>query len=307
MAFGNTASEWLLHNRERNYPLTAWSTRVTADNSYTLPTEVLLASNVAFNWDEYTHIGTFHIRRIQIQPNVLRFVLAARIASLIVDVATATVALPLTEATTTLEWVWLPPMPSLVGELTLGDAPQLPPGDYEFDPDGLALEMDTIRPIADKFNAIIVAGNALRGRFQLVSGDGSAARLERREDGDHVFVDSTLGDAISQDCECIDAVTEPVYTLNGVPGEHFEILEDLCFELIPGNAAIRVNNTCYDTGCGCVEAAALRNYLPKFSTAINNLTGQSETLYRRLDQIVNLPPNVHKPRQVSQRPDICED
>lgn len=180
------------------------------------------------------------------------------------------------------------------GVITLGDLEsffeQTPDGVYTFTSDETQIEPTCIRFSTvgvRSLRAVDSDGYAsllLTGDVSLVA--GSNIRFDYRPDENALVVSADPNAGYADDCDCDEANTKYVRSINGIQVADVQIVGDDCIKVTTENGVITMSDECAKPCCGCAETTFINQTINNLQTSVNTLTGNVSSLGARLEQFV---------------------
>lgn len=279
MPIGNWNLEFLNHNAQRNYPLTADSSCKDETESFTIPPDFLVELDLPIHAAMDMEPGSFFIRSIGAYATGYSVTLAYNDPNGIVEIATALI--PKQSHTRNKSYILggVEPFDDTRGKIVIGRLDTIsrqPAGIWHFSPTGAMLEPDSVRPIIRGVQALIIVDGSERsvplyGDIELVAGDNIQLIPILAEGQDpRIRINAISGEGLIQTCVCEgeEAASPCVKLFNGVPPTpdgNFNFVGDDCIEIVPTANGIKLRDKCSQPCCGCVELEAITRDLERFN------------------------------------------
>lgn len=296
MPIGIRQLEWLNHNSQRAYPLTADSSRSDTSGSFTLPDDFLLSVYLPVHYGQSVVASKFFVKAVASYASGVSVTIGYDAVGGAVDVASAVFA---RSTHTPYQMYALGGMGDFVdsrGHIVVGSLDQLdnqPAGMFQFDIAGGRLEPDCIRPFlrgvmslqAD--NGVELSPKAY-GNVRLQAGRNMriTAQVEVGQDPVIVF-DAISGEGLTDACVCQDAAA-PIKTVNGLGPDNngnLQLLGDDCIDIQAAGNVITLRDLCSKPCCGCEELEAITAALEAFGDKAATLEKFLTNLDARVTQM----------------------
>lgn len=183
------------------------------------------------------------------------------------------------------------------GVVCLGDLDDFfektPDGVYEFSAQETRIEPTCIRPGAvgvRSLQAIDGSGytsQRLTGDVRLVAGRN--VRLDYSPDDNAILVSADSNSGYYEKCDCGQAGSRTVKSINGIQVERVKIVGDDCVQVDTdsGSGVITISDTCAKPCCGCAETIFINQTINDLQTSMGTLEGNVASLGDRLMTFVN--------------------
>ena len=168
-----------------------------------------------------------------------------------------------------------------------------PEGVYNFSSSETQIEPTCIRPS-------IVGVRSIRSvdgvgySSQMLSGDvkliaGRNIRLDYSPDDNAIWISADPNSGYSDKCDCGEAESKTVRSINGIAVEDVKIVGDDCVNVDTdtGSGVITITDTCAKPCCGCAETIFINQTINDLQTSVNTLEGNVSSLGDRLLTFVN--------------------
>jgi hypothetical protein len=295
MPVGYTSVEWLDANAERSYPLADFATRRDRSGAFALPDSFLLSLYFPVGAAAALDSGKFFLRRIT------SFAAGYGIALGYDDgsdappvVATATVVRATHVERNAYALIGTGDFDDSIGRVVVGRLEEIdlqPPGVFDFDYAGGALDLDGIRPTLRGVSsfAIVVAGQVSRRYYGDIQWEaGTNIRLSIPGSTQQVRIDAIDGAGLTEDCPCADVANlpPPIRSISGVApaGDgSFTLSSGTCVDITPTANGLALTNPCASPCCGCAELEAITRELEHFGDEATTLKRFVDNLKAQMD------------------------
>lgn len=272
--------EFLNHNAQRSYPLTADATKKDLTGSFTLPDDFLVGLDIPVSTAMDMETGLFFIRQIGLFASGVQLIFAYQTVSGPVDIATALIPDNNFERNSVFALGGVAPFDDIYGKVVIGKIStikQQPPGLFSFDLAGGRIEPQAIRPMIRSITSLAIAdaeGNQserLYGDIELVAGTNIQLSTVITAEETKIIISSINGEGTIEQCICTgDAAETPcIKTINGIsPTQdgNFNLVGDDCIIFNPIVNGIRAEDACCQPCCGCEELEAVTRDLENLKT-----------------------------------------
>jgi hypothetical protein len=177
------------------------------------------------------------------------------------------------------------PYDDIVGKVVVGrvDTIQLQPsGLFTFDIAGSRIEPQAIRPMIRSITSMRVSsasGNLserMYGDIELVAGSNIQLSTVQTETETKIVISALQGEGTIQTCVCEGAAAEIpcVKTINGIKPQtdgNFNFVGDDCLTFTGITNGLRLDDSCCQPCCGCIELEAITRDLERFSAQRSSL------------------------------------
>lgn len=292
MPVGNWNLQWLNHNAQRSYPLTARGSKQDRSGTFSIPDDFIVGMSLCPSVDDVLSQNpdvTFYVSRIAISSSGFGVTIsvAEKIGDIDFSAALFNVFVNRAEHVKNNTYA-LTQLGAAAGTITIGDIAGIekqPPGFFEFDPAATEIEADVIRPVVHGIRSLQVLNDGalsekIYGDVVLVAGDNVRIRLEKilNEDSgtydNYVTLHAIAGAGLNEDCTCEINETAPCITsINGIAttNGNFNISPNGCIALGEMTNGLQIADICAEPCCGCSELEALRDQINRFGDGITTL------------------------------------
>jgi hypothetical protein len=283
MPIGNWNLQWLNHNAQRSYPLTARASKQDVSGTFTIPDSFIVALYFPINSNTTFTPGGFFISSILLSPAGFNIVIGYTDGQTVQrKVAAANIARANYVPNTAYSLAGVNDFYDSIGFIVLGELDEIdkqPVGLFEFDIAGAEIESDAIRPMLRAVSSLRVFNNneysdRIYGDVTLVA--GANVRIVTSVSGNVTFItiDAISGENLNQTCLCDIVKTGPCVTsINGIHtiDGNFVLSPGTCTSLVEIQNGLKIEDTCAKPCCGCSELDALRTQVDRFGDGITTL------------------------------------
>lgn len=292
--------EFLNHNAQRSYPLSAEATKQDTTGSFTIPDDFLVGLDIPISTAMNMSTGQFFIRQLGLFASGVQLIVSYMTSSsTIVDVASAlipTTGTPVRNKVFALGGI--EPFDDIVGKAVIGrldTLQQQPNGLFNFNLLGTRIEPQAIRPMIKSITSLRVvnaggtASDRLYGDIELVAGSNMQITTASSNSVTRVTFSALNGAGTIQSCVCSgEAATTPcIKTINGIPPAsdgNFNLIGDNCLSFESTAGGIKITDSCSQPCCGCAELETITRNLELFAsqrsaleTFVNELAAATAT------------------------------
>lgn len=282
MPIGNWNLQWLNHNAQRSYPLTASATKTDITGTITLPDSFIVALYLPVHSGASFTPNNFFIRNVVIGPTGFNITVGYTANGVSMNVAAANIARNVHEPNKSYALGGIGNFDDCVGRIVIGvldDIDKLPPGSYNFDINGGALETDAIRPMIRAVTRLRVLNNnelsaPIYGDVTLVAGTNVRIDVATANGATEITFNAISGTDLNQDCLCdIAQDGECIRCINGVcsPDGNFALAPDDCVSITQITNGLSFSDTCASPCCGCAELDAITQQINRFGDGVTTL------------------------------------
>ena len=285
MPIGNWNLQWLNHNAQRSYPLTARATKKSNDvgGTFTIPDSFIVALYFPLNSNTTFTPSGFFISSILVSGAGFNIVIGYTDGQTTqTKVAAANIARANYVPNTAYSLAGVNDFYDSIGYVVLGtldEIDQQPVGLYNFDIEDAEIESDAIRPMLRAVSSLRVLNNSefsdrIYGDVTLVAGANIRIVTSVSGGATYITIDAISGEGLSQTCLCDIVNTGPCITsINGVTTTdgNFVLSPNTCTALTEIQNGLKIEDTCAKPCCGCSELDALRDQVNRFGDGITTL------------------------------------
>jgi hypothetical protein len=310
MVIGVQNLEWLNHNSQRAYPLTADATRTSIDGDFTIPNDFIVSLYLPVHWGHNIDSSKFHISQVSNFPTGFSITIGYESTTITEEgetiVSTVSVASTLVSKTAHTEnqvynLSGIGDFADSKGHVVIGDIANLnneSAGNFTFNLAGGRLEPDVIRPSIRGVMSLQAQNGSqlsseLYGHVRLKAGSNFRITPIVEKDQDPVLVLSAIdGTGLNEDCECFDENPPAIRTINGIPPDdsgNFTFLGSSCLEINGRENGLEFKDVCSEPCCGCEELEVVTQALEEFgakATTLENFLVSLEARVTQMDQVV---------------------
>lgn len=290
--------EFLNHNAQRSYPLTAEATKADTTGSFVIPDDFLVGLDIPVSSAMDMETGRFFIRLLGLFASGVQLIVAYDTGSELIDVGTSLIPTNTTARNRVFALGGVEPFDDIVGKVVIGrmDTIQLQPsGLYTFNFAGTGLEPQAVRPMIKGISSMRVANAAgtvsqrLYGDIELVAGTNIQLSTSQTSTATTITISALDGEGTVTPCVCEgDAADIPcIKTINGIPpttGGNFNFVGDDCLTFNPITNGLKLTDSCCAPCCGCAELEAITRDLERFASQrsalelfVNQLAAETST------------------------------
>jgi hypothetical protein len=291
--------EFLNHNAQRSYPLTADATKRDTTGSFQIPDDFLVGLDIALSPAMDMETGRFLIRQVGLFASGVQLIFSYDNGVEVIDVATALVpfsAAP--ERNFTVGIGGLGNFDDITGKLVVGKVSTIqdqPTGLYEFNIAGSRIEPQAIRPMIKGISSLRVVpaigegGDRLYGDIELVAGNNIQLSTVATASETQIIISAIDGEGTVESCVCEGAATNIpcIKTINGIGPTidgNFNFIGDDCLNFSGIENGLQVTDACCAPCCGCDELESITRDLERFNaqratleTFVDNLLAENIT------------------------------
>lgn len=299
MPLGQWNLEFLNHNAQRSYPLTADATKKDITQSFEIPDDFIVGMDIPVSTAMDMESGKFFIRQIASYASGIQIIVAYATDEGYVDVAVASIPTSIEPRNKVFALGGIDPFDDIVGKVVIGKVTsiqQQPAGLFEFTLNDGRLEPQVIRPMIRGISALVVSdglGNTserLYGDIELVAGSNMQLSTVVSSTEAKIVISALSGEGTIEQCACEgDAATAPcIKTINGIaatPDGNFNLQGDDCLTFEPISNGLKLVDNCSTPCCGCTELEIITKDLERFNSEraslnlfINSLAAQMANL-----------------------------
>lgn len=292
--------EWLNHNAQRSYPLSADATGKDVSETFELPDDFIVSMYLPVHWGLDVVPGKFFLKSISTYPSGVSVVVGYSGESGDMNVASAVIA---RDSHTRNQVYTLGGIGNFVdsrGHVVIGSFDQLdlqPSGLFQFDLAGGRLEPDCIRPnIRGVMSLQAINGpevsEKVYGNIRLQAGRNFRISTIITESADPVIVfDAIEGEGFTDACVCQEEAPA-IKSISGVRPDNqgdLQIIGNDCLKVSTNGNVITIEDVCSEPCCGCRELEAITQALEAFgekATTIENFLINLEARVTQMDMVV---------------------
>lgn len=291
--------EWLNHNTQRAYPVSAAATGLDSGGVFTIPNDFIVGMSLPVHCGLDVVPSQFYIKRIANYSTGFAITIGY-FGDSSVDVASALIARSTHTENQSYGLGGLGDFADSRGHIMIGSLAGIddqPAGLFEFDLAGGLLEPEVIRPHIRGVMSIRLQNgselsDSLYGYVRIIAGRRIRFRTTIAEGEDPiVIVDAIDGEGLIDDCLCGDS-TEPIRTINGVSPDgngNLQLVGNDCIEISSEGNGLVLTDLCSEPCCGCKELEAITSALEAFgdkATTLENFLVSLEARVTEMDMSV---------------------
>lgn len=271
--------EFLNHNAQRSYPLTADATKQDLTGSFTIPDDFLVGLDLPVSPAMDMETGRFFIRQLGLFSSGIQLILAYDTGAEIYDVASALIPTTGEVRNKVFALGGIDPYDDVLGKVVVGRVDTIrlqPSGLFEFDLDGSRIEPQAIRPMIKGISSMRIANASgtvserLYGDIELVAGNNIQLSTVATATETKIVISALSGEGTIEQCVCEgDAAEIPcIKTINGIrptPDGNFNFIGDDCLNFTAIPSGLKLTDSCCQPCCGCAELEAITRDLERFA------------------------------------------
>jgi hypothetical protein len=296
MAIGIRQLEWLNHNSQRAYPLTASATRKDVSGSFVLPDNFLVALYLPVHWNMNVVPHKFFIRSVAAYANGVSLTVGYAAEGGTVNVASAVVARSAHTQYQVYNLGGIGEYADSRGYVVIDGFSQLdlqPAGLFQFELAGSQLEADCIRPAIRGVVSVQVDNSTglsskMYGNIRLQAGRNIRLTPIVEEGEDPVIlIDAIDSSGFVDPCVCQDDAP-PIRTINGVGPDNsgnIQIIGNECMDITTAGNVLAFEDVCSAPCCGCEELEAITQAMEALSDKAATLEMFLTNLESRVTQM----------------------
>ena len=279
MSLGLWNLEFLNHNAQRSYPLTAEATKLDVTNSFEIPDDFLVGLDIPVSTAMDMETGRFFIRQLGSFASGIQLIFAYDTGSSLVDVGIALIPSDELSRNKVFALGGIAPYDDIVGKVIIGrmDTIKLQPsGLFSFTLAGSRLEPQVVRPMIKGITSMQVSSASgtqserLYGDIELVAGSNIQISTVRTATQTKIIISALSGAGTIAECVCVGdaAVTPCIKTINGIRPTttgNFSFIGDDCLAFSAAQHGIKVTDSCCAPCCGCPELEIITRELERFA------------------------------------------
>lgn len=280
MAGHNWNVEWLNHNSQRHYPLTAESTKTDTTGSFTIPDDFFVALDLPVSPAMDMESGRFFVRQLGYYASGFHVVVAYDTGTEVVDVAAAIIPTSSHTRDKIYNLGGIEPFDDVNGKIVIGRIDSItaqPSGLFTFTLETARIESQAIRPMLrgiSSFRIVDAAGNAgdrVYGDVEFVAGSNMQLSTVLTSTENKIVFSALSGEGTIEACVCEgDSAQLPcIKTVNGIaptPDGNINVLGDDCLTVTEIANGIQIIDSCSTPCCGCPELEAITLDLERFNS-----------------------------------------
>lgn len=301
MVIGVWSLEWLSHNSQRAYPLTADATRWDKSRTFQIPNDFFVSMHLAVPWQLASSPDQFFVSRVLADSMGYQVMISYRSFDRR-DLPVALTVIPVSgfRENSVFVWTGVGEFQEVSGSVVIGSLDNInlqPRGDFAFDLQDGRLEPDAVRPeirgiTSIRVNVGGVESVPISGRIRLVPGRNVRLTPVFEPGKDPMIrIDAISGEGLIEECICQDDLGPPVRSINGVRpvNGRIDILGTDCAVIENKSHSITIKDRCAEPCCGCEELEVLTQALESLGDRIatwENFLKNLEARVTQLDSVV---------------------
>ncbi len=277
--------DFLNHNAQRSYPLTAESTKQDVTMSFEIPTDFLVGLDLSVSPAMDMETGRFFIRQLGLFASGIQLIIAYDTGFSLVDVATGLIPTTTTIRNKVFALNGIGVYTDISGKVIIGRVDTIqeqPSGLFTFALEDTRIEPQAIRPMIKGISAIRVSSGVggvsqnLYGDIELVAGTNIQISTAIIGSETKIIISALAGEGTIEQCICEgEAAAIPcIKTINGIgptTSGNFNFIGDDCLHFTPAANGLKVTDSCCAPCCGCAELEIITRDLERFATQRNAL------------------------------------
>lgn len=317
MPLGQWNLEFLNHNAQRSYPLTADSTKQDVTGSFEIPDDFIVGLDIPVSPAMDMETGKFFIRQIGLYASGVQLIVAYDTGSGYVDVATASIPITTSPVNKVFAMGGIEPFDDIVGKVVVGRVTSIqeqPAGLFEFTLADARIEPQAIRPMIRGISSLVVSdglGNTserLYGDIELIAGSNIQLSTVVTPTTAKIVISALNGEGTITPCVCEgDAATSPcIKTINLIrptSDGNINLIGDDCLTFEPIENGLKLKDGCSTPCCGCPELETITRDLERYNSERASLTLFINSL---ASQVANLNTTVLGSRLGDKRCKDCD-
>jgi hypothetical protein len=277
--------DFLNLNSVRNYPIRDGLSRISEDELFTIPNELILDLTISVPGDSHLKL---YVSKLISTTDTVTIQISVKdgdlVGSFVVDIASDLYA----DTNLTASSYY----PLAVGTITTGDLTKLnnlPSGEFTFSASNTELIMRAYTPASVGVNYISFTDN--KGNSMKLTGDVAIiaeSNLQFRRDGNSVYIDAGENLGLNKDCS---ETGVQIRKINGVSPDsegNFYLIADDCVEINPIEYGVSLKDSCGKPCLGCNELGELTNRLMTTETDLLSLRDYINNLQNTITQLSTL-------------------
>ena len=271
--------DFLNHNSQRSYPLTADATKQDVTSSFTIPDDFLVSLDLPVSSAMDMETGRFFIRQVGLFSSGIQLILAYDTGSEIYDIASALIPTSVEIRNKVFALGGIDPYDDVLGKIVVGRVDTIklqPSGLFEFELANSRIEPQAIRPMIKGISSLTIAnstgtlGDRLYGDIELVAGENIQLSTLVTSTETQIIISALKGEGTIVQCVCDDAVTDTpcIKTINGIrptAAGNFNFIGDDCLSFTAAANGLKVTDSCCQPCCGCAELEVITRDVERFA------------------------------------------
>jgi hypothetical protein len=277
--------DFLNHNSQRSYPLTAEATKQDVTASFEIPDDFLVGLDLPVSPAMDMETGRFFIRQLGLFSSGIQLIISYDTGDSLIDVATGLISTtnPIRNKVFAINGIGA--YTDISGKVIIGRVDTIqeqPSGLFSFTIEGTHIEPQAIRPMIKGISAMRISSGTgdtsqnLYGDIELVAGTNIQISTAINGSETKIIISALDGEGTIEKCVCAgEAVAIPcIKTINGIgptTAGNFNFVGDDCISFAPVTNGLKVADSCCAPCCGCEELEAITRDLERFATQRNAL------------------------------------
>lgn len=298
MPLANWNVQWLNQNSQRSYPLTDWATKRDESDSISIPNSFIVALYFPVHAGQDVEPQRFYIQTLGVFPTGFNIGIGYNDGSSSPPlVASVNVAKSTHTENRSYALAGSGDYDDSVGKIVIGrldEANDLPPGQYDFEYDGGALESDAIRPMIRGITSLTVVRGLERterlyGDIELVAGNNMRITASQvGSEAPQITFSAIEGEGLNEECVCEEELEGPcIRTINGIPplpDGNFRLIGDDCLLVEAIANGVQILDDCSEPCCGCEDLQAIVDQIDRFADGVVTVQNFANTLGSEVTQ-----------------------
>jgi len=277
--------DFLNHNSQRSYPLTAEATKQDVTASFEIPDDFLVGLDLPVSPAMDMETGRFFIRQLGLFSSGIQLIISYDTGDSLIDVATGLISTTTPIRNKVFAINGIGAYTDISGKVIIGRVDTIqeqPSGLFSFTIEDTHIEPQAIRPMIKGISAMRISSGTggtsqnLYGDIELVAGTNIQISTAINGSETKIIISALDGEGTIEKCVCAgEAVAIPcIKTINGIgptTAGNFNFVGDDCISFAPVTNGLKVADSCCAPCCGCEELEAITRDLERFATQRNAL------------------------------------
>ena len=301
MPVGVRNLQWLDHNGQRNYPITADSNMEDDTAAFTIPQNLIVSLYFPVHFGNNVEPTKFFIKDVKVFSTGVQIIVGYAGSGGDVNVASALVPSSTHTENAVYTLTGMDDFADGRGHIVIGSFDGLdsqPVGSFEFSLTNARLEPDAIRPTVRGIPSVRVQNGSVQsspmsGHLVIQAGRNSRFRVVKTSgQPTRIIWDAIEGEGLTEDCVCDDGLSSPIRTIENVAPDgagNLRLLGNDCLEVSALDNGLAINDVCSEPCCGCNELEQITSALESFgsrATTLENFLVALEASVTTMDQTV---------------------
>lgn len=277
--------DFLNHNSQRSYPLTAEATKKDVTASFEIPNDFLVGLDLSISPAMDMETGRFFIRQLGLFSSGIQLIISYDTGDNLIDVATGLISTinPIRNKVFAINGIGA--YTDISGKVIIGRVDTIqeqPSGLFSFAIEGTHIEPQAIRPMIKGISAMRISSGTggisqnLYGDIELIAGTNIQISTAINGSETKIIISALDGEGTIEKCVCAgEAEAIPcIKTINGIgptTAGNFNFVGDDCINFASVTNGLKVTDSCCAPCCGCEELEAITRDLERFATQRNAL------------------------------------